>query len=398
MQAIPANCPQCGTQYQLTPEQLAVANGKVRCGVCNTVFQAAPPTRVQPVAAPQPDHVKSQFVNEDDDLLLNNTAARKAFDKKSDFKTGEFSSALVNSGDDDDLIRDNFHDDADADTNFTALDDDFPMSDEFSSVGKTEKTIHSDEDEEEWASKLLDEEGIDAEEVIKGEEPKKKPAKEEPRQALGSSSDDFDFDFDGLDSSALSLSKNEEDELGFGTDSKDDIINKIKPEPLVFQILNQRSLLSTIGLSILGTIATLGIILQLFFFQIDTLSRDPEWHSIYGNVCGILGCSLPSQYAIEDIMASNLTIKSHPHFRNSLMVDAIIVNHAAIMQPFPNIELFFMDTDQQIIAARQFKPSEYLRGELADASLMPSQQSIHLALEIDDPSENASGYSLQLSY
>jgi predicted Zn finger-like uncharacterized protein len=400
MQVIPASCPQCGTQYQLTPEHLAVANGKVRCGVCNNVFQAAPPAKSQPVVQRQPaPQNKSQFVNDADDLLLNDTGIRKAFDKKTEFQTGEFSSALVNSGDDD-LIQDNLNEDENH--NFSAMDDDFAMSEEFSSVGKAQKELHSneieDENEEAWASKLLDEEGIDAEKVIKGEDPKPKAAKVEPRQALGSSSDDFDFDFEGLDNSALSLSKSEEDELGFGTETKDDLIKKIKPEPLVFQIFNQRSLLSTIGLSIMGTIATLGIVLQLFFFQIDTLSRDPRWHSLYESVCGMVGCNLPSQFAIEDIKASNLTVKSHPHYRQSLIVDAIIVNHANIMQPFPNIELFFMDNDQQIIAARQFKPTEYLRGELTDASLMPSRQSVHLALEINDPGENASGYSIQLSY
>ncbi len=33
-------CPQCETQFRLTEEQLAAADGLVRCGVCNTVFNA----------------------------------------------------------------------------------------------------------------------------------------------------------------------------------------------------------------------------------------------------------------------------------------------------------------------------------------------------------------------
>lgn len=33
-------CPHCHTQFRLTEEELLVANGKVRCGLCSEIFQA----------------------------------------------------------------------------------------------------------------------------------------------------------------------------------------------------------------------------------------------------------------------------------------------------------------------------------------------------------------------
>lgn len=386
MQVIPASCPQCGTQYQLTPEHLAVANGKVRCGVCNTIFQAAPPAPTTPAASPasKPADAKSQFVNEDDDLLLQDDEA---------------DASLANM--DEDFIQD--HPEEKDDFNDGFLDktlgsmDDEDMSNEPSFGQKS--GLAGESDDEDWVNQLLSDEGLDVDEVIKKDEPRKEDKRSQPRQALGSSSDDFDFDFEGLDDSSLSLSKDEQAAYGFGEETaKEEMIRNIKPEPLVFQVLNTRSLLSTAGLSIMGVLAVCGIVLQLFFFQKDTLSRDPAWHSLYQTACGVLGCNLPEQYAIADIQATNLTVKSHPHYRDALMVDAIIVNHADIMQPFPNIELFFTDTSNNVVAARQFKPEEYLRGELADASLMPNQQSIHIALEINDPGTSATGYYINLSY
>ena len=385
MTVIPANCPQCGAQYQLTPEHLAVANGKVRCGVCNTVFQAAPPSNPvpppKPVAAPSP---KSQFVNDDDDILLNDELINDAPDERGGFKTGEFSSEFTDFADDD-------HDEFGASD---ALDD-------FASPAiKTKSDELHAEEEDEWVSKLLEEEGIDAEDVIKRpESTEQKATRETPRKALGSSIDDFDFDLDGLDGAPLSLSKEEQEAYGFGeSDTKDEMIRNIKSEPLVLQLLQRTSLLTNIGMGILALVAICGIAFQLFFFQKDTLSREPKWHDFYEKTCGIIGCSLPSQYAIEDIQPTNLTVKSHPYYRQSLLVDALIINHAAFLQPFPNIELFFTDLSQNVVAARQFKPSEYLRGELVNADMMPSQQSIHVALEIDDPGTNATGYFIKLSY
>lgn len=396
MTVIPASCPQCGAQYQLTPEHLVIANGKVRCGVCNTVFQAVTPGSI-PVPTPQapqtaplrqnPAAPKSQFVNEDDDLLLDNDLIDDAPSERHSIKTSEFSNEFANFSDDN-------H-------------NDFGVNDEVDTLSKKGRTGGlagtsaelEDADEDEWVSKLLAEEGLDADEVIKKPDPVSKPVKEGPRKALGSSMDDFDFDLDGLDGAPLALSQEEQAAYGFGEDdTKEEMIRNIKPEPLVLQILHKTSLMTNIGMGILGLIAVCGIALQLFFFQKDTLSRDPEWRQFYESTCGMLGCDLPAQYAINDIQATNLTIKSHPHYRQSLMVDAIIINRAGFPQPFPNIELYFTDTAQNVIAARQFKPAEYLRGELTDASLMPSQQSIHIALEINDPGENASGYYVNLNY
>ena len=407
MTVIPASCPQCGAQYQLTSEHLAVANGKVRCGVCNTVFQAvtppvapqqAQPTPAQaPVRKPAPTAPKSQFVNEDDDLMLSDeldnvdeagALFNDAPEERSKIKTSEFSNEFANfSGDDSDSFGSS-----------DEFDDDF-SSDSPRIKAKSDE-LHADE-EDEWVSKLLEEEGIDADEVIKRPEKveKSESSKDSPRKALGSSIDDFDFDLDGLDGAPLSLSSEEQEAYGFGeSETKEGMIRNIKPEPLVLQLLHKTSLLSNIGLGILAFLATVGIAFQLFYFQKDTLSRDPSWHGFYDKTCGILGCNLPSQFSITDIQATNLTVKSHPHYRESLLVDALIINRAGILQPFPNIELFFTDTSQKVVAARQFKPAEYLRGELAETSLMPSKQSIHIALEINDPGTDATGYFIKLSY
>lgn len=60
--ALTTRCPQCGTAFNVVPDQLRVRNGLVRCGVCNTVFdgraclvseEAAIPTLVELPAVPE---------------------------------------------------------------------------------------------------------------------------------------------------------------------------------------------------------------------------------------------------------------------------------------------------------------------------------------------------------
>lgn len=377
MSVITASCPQCHAQYQLTPEQLSVAGGKVRCGACMTVFQAAP----APVAAPPPAPVakapadaprkpqRSAFVNDQDDLLLSSIDKKKPLNEE-----------LISDGDDD----------------FSPPPvEEIQFSDEFDQVLR-ENGLSNDTgtlvDDEAWAEQLLEEEEDEPAAELQSQQ---KSGKKKTENAKVADDDPFAVDLEGLDIS-LELTADEEEAIGAFT--KDDLRHRIKPEPLEFALAGRRSLWLNLALGVVAVVALGGLAAQLLYFQFDTLARDPQWRDTYAAICQRVGCTLPDQYRIEDIRASHLGVKSHPHYTQALMVDTIIINHADVDQPFPNVELFFTNTSQQVVAARKFTPEEYLRGELKHATLMPRRQPVHLALEIDDPGRLATGYRMQLSY
>lgn len=61
-------CSSCGTRFRVSEEQLAIAKGLVRCGACNTVFDAraerVPEPGEAPVAAPPPREVTEDYIAE----------------------------------------------------------------------------------------------------------------------------------------------------------------------------------------------------------------------------------------------------------------------------------------------------------------------------------------------
>ena len=73
----------------------------------------------------------------------------------------------------------------------------------------------------------------------------------------------------------------------------------------------------------------------------------------------------------------------------------MIVNEAAFNQAFPDLALYFSDINKNIVAQRLFQAKEYLSGDLASWHEMPSQQPIHISLEIVDPGKEAVNYSLK---
>jgi hypothetical protein len=133
---------------------------------------------------------------------------------------------------------------------------------------------------------------------------------------------------------------------------------------------------------------------QVLWYQFETWARDPEIRPVYAIVCDVLGCELPTMRDIDRLLAQNLVVRSHPEVANALLVDAIIVNQATFVQPFPVLELRFTSLSGNLVAGRRFLPEEYLAGELDGASLMQIQTPIHVELAIEDPGDEAVNYFL----
>ena len=81
---------------------------------------------------------------------------------------------------------------------------------------------------------------------------------------------------------------------------------------------------------------------------------------------------------------------------NALRVDAILVNRSPEERAFPLLELRFSDMYGSEVARRLFTPAEYLAGELNALSQLPSQQPVHIALDIVDPGSAAVNYQIAL--
>ncbi|MDQ0706337.1 putative Zn finger-like uncharacterized protein [Pseudomonas sp. W3I7] len=145
---------------------------------------------------------------------------------------------------------------------------------------------------------------------------------------------------------------------------------------------------------LLVLIAAAGLAGQYIAYQFDDLARQDAYRPWFQQLCPSLGCTVPSRVDIAHIKSSNLVVRSNPEFAGALVVDAIIYNRATFSQPFPLLELRFADMNGGLIASRRFKPGEYLSGELAGVSEMPSQTPIHISLDILDPGNKAVNYSL----
>lgn len=174
-------------------------------------------------------------------------------------------------------------------------------------------------------------------------------------------------------------------------------LRAIEPEPLEFGFHVEASpwpkRLLWSGLSLLGLVLFIG---QLFAYNIEQWGRQEATRPYYQTFCPLLGCTPPPMSDPRQVQASNLVVRSHPRLADALLIDAVLLNKARFNQPFPLLEIQFSDLQGNLVAARKFRPKEYLGGELAGQTIMPSNQPVHIALEILDPGQEAVNYTARI--
>ncbi len=174
------------------------------------------------------------------------------------------------------------------------------------------------------------------------------------------------------------------------------LLANIEPEPVEITRAGTRNRWAQKAWAVSIIAATLLLGAQYITFNFDRISRDNDYRPLLATICSTVGCQLPSLDDVRLIRSSNLMVRSHPETEGALGVDAIISNRASFKQQFPIVELQFTDLSGNKVAGRQFKPEEYLAGELLGSTLMPIKQPIHISLNIVDPGEQAVNYQLRL--
>ncbi|MGY2231364.1 zinc-ribbon domain-containing protein [Pseudomonas tolaasii] len=397
-------CPHCQARFRVSHAQLSVARGVVRCGSCLQVFNAArqlleqrgqasepeQPTTVEPTPEPPRAISQKQWTAEEldlDNLDLDEELAK--LERREIQHTQPVSAERRQAGAD-------------------RRQKEEPLS-------ASRDTVKAEE--EKWAASLFSEPPEERAHAPEDEPEPVKAAAARPRTEPSMS-----FHVDEVDDEPTLRSTSDDDDLdppfSAVTDEldepepedrpqprrkrprpdasvHDDVLQDLEDDPLhLYAHKRPSSWARRLFWIVLVLLAAAGLAGQYIAYQFDDLARQDAYRPWFQQLCPSLGCTVPSRVDIAHIKSSNLVVRSNPEFAGALVVDAIIYNRATFSQPFPLLELRFADLNGGLIASRRFKPAEYLSGELAGVSEMPSQTPIHISLDILDPGSKAVNYSL----
>lgn len=128
---------------------------------------------------------------------------------------------------------------------------------------------------------------------------------------------------------------------------------------------------------------------QLTWLGRDHLLQFPAGRQLLEQACGYIGCQLPPQRDPTNIAVVSRTISSHPRQENALMVMLTMRNQATFEQPYPLLELSFLDSSGHLIARRSFTPQEY---RSSDSGLIQPGIPESISLELQDPGNEVVGF------
>ena len=448
-------CPKCKTAFRVTEAHLNTPKGAVRCGSCLNIFVARnylvtpgdssalgdlntrPHTKTKPQAKTVNSKSKSSTRGDSKKTALENIEKRKPK------KPGQNVSKRQPDPQET-LISDDMHETKSLDELDANIIMSGPTTVEDNLFEVSRKSDDKDENftgdtDESWALDLLNDSGDSSSKLFKStrdtrhnkaekERDEKtnnhKVEKESLSPEFTSITDDTDDDFDHSDEESFNSEHHEEEFTNtekFSTfeiiGSEDDIdeeinddqyrhtgtqsvyVDAIEPEAVEFSWKNRGSNIwhSNRLWTALSLIAATFAFVQLAYFKFDDLNRIKPYRDYYQIACNYLDCKLPALVDLSQIKAANLVVRSHPELQGMLLVDAILQNKAGYEQAFPALDLVFTDISNKPVTAKRFLPSEYLAGELAGRTVMPSNQPIHIALQIEDPGEVAVSYQMSIS-
>lgn len=429
-------CPHCETRFRVTEEQLGIARGKVRCGHCMEVFNARDHSEPDPVPATPA------------------TQSKQHTQQASTPPPGDDTDAIL--PDDDLVFEDDPEEDA-VEGNYAGIQSKFQdeeLSDSFLSFDENKNSHFDDSDDdlassvdESWAEAMLAEDRPPARSNDKtpAQEPPPAPESAEPefdptfslpahqepepefaprsttRPAPGSIADKVSRDFEAsLQNEPAATSADHEPDRAVDAalsapvfdaappppptrddgffdlgDEPSSPYHNLRSEPVALSgQKNRGGGFRRVVWSFLAVALVAALVAQVTYFQVDRLSSIPELRPYYEKGCEILGCTLPQLVAIDRIQSQKLVVRTDPKQRNTLIVDAVIINRAEFEQPFPGIGLTFSNLNGDVVAQSLFEPDEYLAGDAKDSKVMPTGTPVRISITIRDPGRDAVNYNI----
>lgn len=400
-------CPQCSTQFYVDDEQLSQYKGKVRCGNCMHVFQAAdyflksetPEQAKQeepPVAEELPVVEENNVMQQQTTSQLDNIAS---FDFKlaprggANRKTAVQEEKIADETPDEEL--DGIHSLGDVDEHY---------------IAKTESLIKNIDINDDVEAKI--------ESTIPTD-----PALETKLDAPS----EFSFNIDAPDNldqlrSSREAEKTEEVNENISTASiaeppepmQD---NFILPEPDSSSLplddasepaaaenenydflLTEKAPTSPWKIILAITLILLLIGQGVYYFR-DAIARDlPVTKPWLTQLCIPLGCEINLPKEINLLSIDDSGIQEDPSLKGVIRLTSTITNRAKFNQAFPNLEVTLTDEKDQPKVRRIFTPADYLPAETKIDVGIPKGDSVTVDMSLMSENVSVSGFRILLIY
>lgn len=365
-------CPQCKKQFQLYAEHIAAASGQVRCGFCDTQFNALEHLHDKPVT----------YQDNIDNARTTPEVEKESLDEAefdlSEPQENEIISAdngllnTIDEGTDDQVSEQEFELDVSAIDGFDLIEPDNSLSniaeESFSGNEQVSDYEEINQDFERDKKTNLDEDLIISADVSNSEQQSHSARNKIDNNAPASierHASESDFDFPDTDE-------------------------------LLIETPVKRRWVLTLFWTCTCFLGLIILLLQLLWFNRDqVLSKYPQLLPYAKQVCSKLDCRLIRQRDARAIKLVSRDVRLHPDYEDTLLVNATMNNQLPVRQPYPRVQLTLFDTSGALLGYRDFAPGDYLDASIDLDEGMPVNIPVHFVLEVSGPTAGAVSFEFR---
>lgn len=148
--------------------------------------------------------------------------------------------------------------------------------------------------------------------------------------------------------------------------------------------------------------STLAVVLlaaqMLLHYRTEVIAASPDTRPLFTAACELLGCRIALPHKIELIGIESSDLAPDAQKPGTLYLTAMLRNRAPFAQTWPHLEITLTDAQERPLLRRSLAPDEYIpaRDDLASGFARRSEQQIQLTLSAADVP--AIGYRLYVYY
>jgi predicted Zn finger-like uncharacterized protein len=402
-------CPQCHTAFRISEEQLALADGRVRCGQCLHVFVASehfidlPPADTTPLVAADeitiPDieveleaselELPEELIPAEIELSELEMPALEALDDSVEEQLGTEADA-----NEPQMIEEPTEAPTDAPAEVppettagietTESDQSAESIEEPLPAANTTWLGHYAANEEYHEANLAVEESLTVQETLPVEdidasETLGEPAEGQQEVAAEQGSD-------------IPETSGADEAIPLLVESFD--ASQLYPELATAPAAERPQHTGLYSLAIIALLVA--FVLQGAYALRDTLAEQQALRPLMSDFCATFDCAIALPREPEKVLLTRSEVRSHPAQSGALLVKASMQNQAGFRQAYPILRLQFSDLEGRSLVGRDFMPEEYLPDDVNIKAGMPINTDVNLSLELVDPGGQAVSFDFNL--
>lgn len=375
-------CPSCQTTFRVTSEILRVAYGQVRCGRCQTQFDATerlieeaddggidsgrymrPPRQIPP-PPPQPGQIDVDEPVQHEDITLEGRHIEISGVYPAIDETGQGEQQIR-----EEIVEEWAHidaEDATSDVDSQVIDLQQDSSDDDYEQPDPRRAAVAYEDEDDDLQRAAAE--LEAQSNARAAQARRWSTPEPSRNFTSSGSRTS-----ARHTQPQAAAADEDDDLDFSPPT-----SRRKQSARIWNILAPPLMLL--------------LLVQVVHNYRATLARHPTIGAPLQSIYSALGVTLRPDWDLHAYEVQQWGVVSDPATPGTLKVRASVKNLADFAQPYPLVKLVLEDRWGEQVRAREFEPSEYLDPTIAPDRLLAPAQQATATIAIVDPGPDAEGF------